>query len=252
MPVEEKQLIFKPCLFLFKVLVLVNFLWVPSVSAFFDPYFTAGGVYYYEQGGPGSTKLAPSYPWELSFYAGAGFAYSRFDFSYRLFNELSVFGFGPAGFSTTHHEFKSGYSIIAARDFALCPKAGVILDRPVHYIGGETSGIFFEPAVDIDLFYQPTSIFGVVFTLGGLRRVKPLPDWVGYGAFFFRSYSVSFSAKNCLVVFPFLTCDFKPHIMWDARAKPVLAPSPGRSTYPNCFFYGFDLGFSVYPSRFGF
>lgn len=234
---------------------LIRLFIAPSASAEaatkpYNFYFSQGGSYYYEKGGAGSTKLEEAFPWELSFYIETGLSYREFGLSYRFFNERSVFGTREAPNAVHHHYFRGAYVFNRSSRVVLAIKGGVVVSRFRSYIYQSPSDakaeLYFEPVLSLTGFYLPSEFYAVSGEIGALRRVKPQPDWVPEGSYFFRSYSGYIRVKNSAVVAPFLTFDVTPNFTYDGPSEP-LSSTARREKYPTCIFYGVDVGFSLYP-----
>jgi len=219
-------------------------------SGVYNFYFSQGGSYYYESGGAGSNKLENSFPWELSFYIETGLSRRPFGFSYRFFNERSVFGRGDAPNGVQHHYFRGSYVFDSSRKAVFAVTGGVVVNRLFSYIFQfpleRDVNLYFEPILGSKVILLPSALYTVSTEIGTLRRVKPQPDWLPEGSYFFRSYSAYIRVKNSAVIAPFFTFDVTPAFIYDGPADP-LSRTPRRDKYPTCIYYGVDAGFSLYP-----
>ncbi len=213
-------------------------------------YLSQGGSYYYERGGAGSYKLENSFPWELSFYIETGLYRRPFGFSYRFFNERSVFGKRDAPNAVYHHYFRGSYVFNSSRKAVFAVTGGVVVNRLYSNIYGipleRDVNLYFEPILGSKVILLPSALYTVSAEIGALRRVKPQPDWLPEGSYFFRSYSAYILVKNSVVIAPFLTLDVAPNFIYDGPADP-LNKTAWRDKYPTCIYYGVDVGFSLYP-----
>lgn len=170
--------------------------------------------------------------------------------SYRFFNERSVAGRGDAPNAVHHHYFRGSYVFNSSSRVVLAVKGGVVVNRFRSYICQSPSEakaeLYFEPVMSLMAFYLPSQFYAVSGEIGALRRVKPRPDWVPEGSYFFRSYSGYIRVKNSAAVAPFLTFDVTPNFTYDGPSEP-LSSSARREEYPTCLCYGVDVGFSLYP-----